>query len=465
MTMRRSRREFMRDAALTSAGLLAVDSANTAWAQSKSPNEKINFACIGVGGKGDSDSSDAGNHGNVVAICDVDENTLNRKGEQFPNAKKYTDWRKMLDEMHKDIDGVTVSVPDHSHGPAAAAAMHLGKAVYCQKPLAHSIYEVRTLSELARHKKVATQMGNQGTSDNSMRANAYRVRAGALGVVKEVHVWTNRPIWPQGIERAPSKTPPSNLHWDLWLGPAAPRDYADHYHTFNWRGWWDFGTGALGDMACHTVNLPFMALDLRNPTSVHGESIQGYSPKTPTAGFHDSYPASSKIVFEFPANATRPALTMHWYDGPDDLQNRFRPDKELFRGEGFSDLVENDRISNSGSLIVGDKGSLYTPGDYGGGGHIVGGTGITDVEFPHSPGHWEEFVRAIKASDPLDPKDRAMSNFPEYAGPLAETILLGNMAVWSPGKKVMWDAKNLRARNAPEVERVIRPKYRKGYSL
>ena len=200
MTMRRSRRDFLRDAAMTSAGLWAVDSANAAWAQSKSPNEKINFACIGVGGKGDSDSGNAGNFGNIVAICDVDEDTLNRKGEQFPGAKKYTDWRKMLDEMHKQIDGVTVSVPDHSHGPAASAAMHLGKAVYCQKPLAHSIYEVRALSELARHKKVATQMGNQGTADNSMRANAYKVRAGALGVVKEVHVWTDRPIWPQGLK-------------------------------------------------------------------------------------------------------------------------------------------------------------------------------------------------------------------------------------------------------------------------
>ena len=460
MTMRRSRREFMRDAALTSAGLWAVDSTNAAWAQSKSANEKINFACIGVGGKGDSDSSDAANHGNVVAICDVDENTLNHKAQQFPNAKKYTDWRKMLDQMHKEIDGVTVSVPDHSHGPAAAAALHLGKAVYCQKPMAHSIYEVRTLSELARHKKVATQMGNQGTAENGMRVNAYKVRAGAIGVVKEVHVWTNRPIWPQGLERAAPKPPPSNLNWDLWLGPAPVRDYADHYHTFQWRGWWDFGTGALGDMACHTVNLPFMALDLRNPTSVHAEAVQSNHKDNPNAGFHDSYPASSKIVYEFPANKTRPALTMYWYDG-----NDFRPAKELFTGDGFSDLVENGHISDSGSLIIGDKGSLYTPGDYGPGGHIVGGTDVGEVDFPHSPGHWEEFVRAIKSSDPLDPKNRAMSNFPDYAGPLAETILLGNMAVWSPGKKVEWDAKNLRARNAPEVERIIRPKYRAGYSL
>ena len=266
-------------------------------------------------------------------------------------------------------------------------------------------------------------------------------------------------------KRAEPKPPPSRLHWDLWLGPAAVRDYADHYHTFNWRGWWDFGTGALGDMACHTVNLPFMALDLRNPTSVYAEAVQSDDKSDPKAGYHDSYPASSRIVFEFPANETRPALTMYWYDG-----NDYRPAKELFRGPGFEDLVENDRISGSGSLIVGDKGSLYTPGDYGGGGHIVGGANIGEVDFPHSPGggedgHWKEFVRAIKASNPLDPKDRAMSNFPEYAGPLAETILLGNMAVWSPGKKVDWDAKHLRARNAPEVERVIHPKYRKGYTI
>ena len=459
MTMQRSRREFLRDAAFTGAGLTLAEGA-FAQTKSKSPNEKINFACIGVGGKGDSDSSDAGNFGNVVAICDVDENTLNRKGQQFPNAKKFTDYRKMLDAMRKEIDGVTVSVPDHSHGPAAAMALHMGKAVYCQKPMAHSIHEVRTLSELARKMKVATQMGNQGTADNSMRANAYKVRAGAVGVVKEVHVWTNRPIWPQGLARRASKMPPANLDWNLWLGPAATRDYADGYHTFSWRGWWDFGTGALGDMACHTVNLPFMALDLRNPTSVYAETVQSDSKENPKAGFHDSYPASSKIVFEFPANKTRPALTMYWYDG-----NDYRPAKDLFHADGFSDLIENDHISDSGSLIVGDKGSLYTPGDYGGGGHIVGGTNVGDADFPHSPGHWEEFVRAIRASNPLDPKDRAMSNFPEYAGPLAETILLGNLAVWTPGKKVEWNAKTLQAKNLPESEHIIRPKYRAGYSL
>lgn len=434
MSTQRSRREFLRDATLTGIGVWATD---RSWAQgNKSPNERINFACIGVGGKGDSDTADAARFGNIVAICDVDENTLNAAAQKYPNARKYNDYRKMLDEMSNQIDAVTVSTPDHHHALAAAAAMHLGKHCFCQKPLTHSIYEARRLGELARHKKVATMMGNQGTADNSMRHNAALVRAGALGTVTEVHVWTNRPIWPQGIAR-PEPTPvPSNLHWDLWLGPAPERPYAnDTYHTFKWRGWWDFGTGALGDMACHTANMPFMALDLRNPTSVQAET---------SGNNKDSYPKWSVIHFEFPANAHRPALTFTWYDGGK-LPSQ--------------DLVPNEKFSDSGSLIIGDKGKLYTPDDYGGGGHIIGGVDVGEVKFPESPGHFEEYVRAIKEGKP------AMSNFPDYAGPLTETILLGNLAVWADGKKIEWDAHALKAKNAPEVSEIIRPKYRAGYSL
>ena len=251
MSLQHSRRDFLRTAAVTGFGVW-IGTESHAQNNPKSPNDKVNFACIGVGGKGDSDSSDAARFGNIVAICDVDENTLNKKGEQFPGAKKYTDYRKMYDEMGKQFDAVTVSTPDHNHGPATALALHMGKACYTQKPMAHSIYEVRQLSNLARKMKVVTQMGNQGTAVNSMRKNAYRVRAGAIGAVKEVHVWTNRPIWPQGIERSAEKPVPAGLDWNLWLGPAKERPYGDNYHTFAWRGWWDFGTGALGDMACHT---------------------------------------------------------------------------------------------------------------------------------------------------------------------------------------------------------------------
>jgi predicted dehydrogenase len=319
-------------------------------------------------------------------------------------------------------------------------AMQMGKHCFCQKPLTHSLWEARRLGEVARQKKVATQMGNQGTAGDGLRLSAAKIRAGALGTVKEVHVWTNRPIWPQGVSRAEPAAVPSNLHWDLWLGPAPVRPYAPGYHTFSWRGWWDFGTGALGDMACHTVNLPFMALDLRDPVSVQAE----------TSGHNrDSYPKSSKIRFEFPATKNRPAVTLYWYDGSN------LPSEELRAG-----LEESGKkFPISGSLIIGDKGKLYTPGDYGGGGRLIEGVDVGEVKFVQSPGHFAEFVRAIKGGE------AAMSNFPDYAVPLTETILLGNLAVWSEGKKVEWDAKKLRPKSGEDLSRIIHPAYRKGYTL
>lgn len=431
--MSQSRREFISTTTAVGMGVFLGLEAK-AQVNPKSPNDKINFACIGVGGKGQSDTMDASRAGNIVAICDVDEQTLFKMGQRFPNAKQYTDYRKMLEEMGKEIDAVTVSTPDHSHAPAAAMAMLMGKHCFCQKPLTHSLYEARRLVEIAKKMKVATQMGNQGTADSSARKNAWLIREGVLGEVKELHVWTNRPVWPQGIARPVAKTPPDNLKWDLWLGPAPERPYGDGYHTFAWRGWWDFGTGALGDMACHTVNMPFMALDLRNPISVEAQSAENNK---------DSFPKWTMIKFEFPKTKTRPAITMHWYDGGK------LPSKDLLPDTNFSD---------SGSLIIGSKGKLYTPGDYGGGGKFIGDLTLPEVTYPQSPGHFEEYVRAIRGGEP------AMSNFPEYAGPLTETILLGNLAVWA-GKKVEWDPKKLRAKNAPEVEPIIRRKYRTGYSL
>lgn len=433
---RGTRRDFLRATAVSGVGLWAANAALAQDTAGKSPNDRLNFACVGVGGKGDSDTADAARFGNVVAVCDVDENTLAGAVKKYPNARPYTDFRRMLDEMGKSVDAVTVSTPDHTHAPAAAMAMRMGKHCFCQKPLTHTIYEARRLGEIAREMKVATQMGNQGTADNGMRKNAALVRAGALGVVKEVHVWTNRPIWPQGQARPAAALPPPNLHWVQWLGPAPFRPYGPGYHTFAWRGWWDFGTGALGDMACHTVNLPFMALDLRDPTSVVAQ----------TSGHNrDSYPKSSQIRFEFPANGKRPALALFWYDG-----GKLPP-------PGIVPGV--DKLSDSGSLIVGDKGKLYTPGDYGGGGRFIDAVDVGNPPFPESPGHFAEFIRAIKTGQP------AMSNFPNYAGPLTETVLLGNLAVWADGKKIEWDARSLRAKNAPEVTDIIVPRYRSGYAL
>jgi predicted dehydrogenase len=432
-----SRRVFLKTATLTGLGVWA---GGQAFGESSAPapgsaSDRVRFACIGVTGKGDSDTADAARLGDVVAICDVDEDHLNQAAAKYPMARKFTDYRKMLDEMEKSIDAVTVSIPDHQHAHAAARAMQMGKHCFCQKPLTHSIYEARRLGEIARDKKVATQMGNQGTASSGLRKSAALVKAGSLGPVHEVHVWTDRPIWPQGIDRPAPAAVPSSLHWDLWLGPAPQRPYASGYHPFAWRGWWDFGNGALGDMACHTANMPYMALDLSNPTSVVAE----------TSGTnHDSYPKWSIIHFEFPATDKRPAVTLTWYDGGK------RPPTALFDGK------EPD---GSGSLLVGEKGKLYSPGDYGTDRVLLGGAMETDVTFPESPGHFDEWVRAIKGGDP------AMSNFADYAGPLTETILLGNLAVWADGKKIEWDAKNLKATNAPEVDSVIRPKYRHGYSL
>ena len=435
-----SRRQFLQATAATGVGFWVA--AGLRAEESKSANERIRFACVGVGGKGSSDSSDAGNHGDVVAICDVDDNTLNGASQKFSKAKKYNDFRKMFDEMAGDIDAVTVSTPDHCHAAVAAMAMNLGKACFCQKPLTHSLYEARRLAEIARQKKVATQMGNQGTADKSLRKAAAIVRSGVLGPVKEVHIWTNRPIWPQGGPRPDAAAVPAHLHWEEWLGPAAYRPFANGYHPFSWRGWWDFGTGALGDMACHTVNMPYMALDLRDPTSVQAET-SGHN--------HDSYPKWSIIKYEFPANDKRTAVTMTWYDGGK------KPSKDLLDGKD---------PEGSGALVIGEKGKLYAPGDYAEKKiEMLGGISEPTVEFVQSPGHFQEWVRAIKGGEP------AMSNFADYSGSLTETVLLGNLAVWaapeagSPGKKIEWDAKKLEATNAPEVAAIVRPKFRDGYSV
>jgi len=335
-----TRRDFLKQTAMTGVGVgVWVAMGRPAWAEegqaggSNSPNEKLNIACIGVGGKGDSDSDQAANYGNIVAICDVDENTLNKRAEKeaFKNAKRYSDFRKMFDEMGKGIDAVTVSTADHTHAAAAGMAIKMGKHVYVQKPLTHNVWEARRLRELANEHKVATQMGNQGTADNGLRRGVEVIRAGAVGPVKEVHVWTNRPIWPQApqVTERPKETPPvpPSLNWDAWLGPAPERPYHPLYHPFAWRGWWDFGTGALGDMACHTANLPFMALGLGYPTSVVADA---------THVNEETYPSSAHIIWEFPEREVdgqkMPPVTFHWYEGRRD-EKKVLPPLELFQGE------------------------------------------------------------------------------------------------------------------------------------
>jgi len=313
------------------------------------------------------------------------------------------------------------------------------------------------MGELARAKKLATQMGNQGTAENSLRKAAAFIKSGGLGAVKELHVWTNRPVWPQGGGRPEEAAVPPNLDWNLWLGPAPVRPYGTGYHPFSWRVFWDFGTGALGDMACHTFNMPFMALNLRDPASVQALT-SGHNKET--------YPKWSIIDFDFPAIGQRAGLKVKWYDGGK------LPDVGLFAG--FPGEVKKDadgkeesqpfKTASSGILCIGEKDTLYAPGDYCEKGFkLKSGTTPADAEFTPSPGHFIEWVNAIKGGP------QPMSNFPDYSGPLTETILLGNLAVWAAetpdtmGKKIEWDPVKLLAKNAPEVESIIRPTARDGW--
>ena len=451
-----SRRDFLSVTGAVAAGYWIAPEVRAADKPATSANEEIRFACIGIGGKGQSDSADAGRSGKVVAVADVDANQLKRGEKAFESAKQYADFRRMLDEMGKEFDAVTVSTPDHTHITAAAMAMGMGKHCFCQKPLTRAISDARLLGDLARSKKLATQMGNQGTAGDPLRKAAAFIKGGGVGTVKEVHVWTNRPIWAQGGNRPAGAKVPPHISWDLWLGPAPARPYGAGYHPFAWRGFWDFGSGALGDMACHTFNMPFMALTLRDPASVQAT----------TSGHNgDSFPKWSIIDFDFPSLGARAPVKVKWYDGGK------LPDQSLFagfRGEIKKNAEGKEeeqpfKPGGSGAIIVGDKDVLYATGDYCNGFVLKSGKDAGDVAFEKSPGHFAEWVRAIKGGP------AAASNFPDYAGPLTETILLGNLAVWAadvaetPGKKIEWDAVKLVAKNAPEVDQVIRPLYRPGW--
>ncbi len=452
MSRRTTRRQFIQQTGLAGLGFWVAGGLTPVL--SRSPNEKLNIAGIGIGGKGSSDIDQAGQVGNVVAICDIDDNELGKKGQKFPNAKKYNDFRKMFDEMGKSIDAVMVSTPDHTHAVAAMMAIKQGKHVYCQKPLTHTVREARELRLAAQKYKVCTQMGNQGSAENGLRQAVEVVQAGALGPVTEVHVWTNRPIWPQApklTKRPEPKSVPSNVHWDLWLGPAAERPYGDGYHPFAWRGFWDFGTGALGDMACHTANLPFRALKLGSPTSISAENGEINS---------ETYPGWAKITFQFPARGDMPPVKFVWYEGHRDGK-KVLPPRHLFHHVNPSD---------SGSLMVGEKAILYSPDDYGGDYGIFPKAALFEAGFPKVEkrlprngrgdlGMKEEWVRAIMENKP----EIAYSNF-DFAGLLTETILLGNVAMRA-GKKLEWDAENMKFTNAPEAEKFLHFEYRNGWTL
>ena len=452
MIRKSTRRDFVKHTTAIGAALWV--GGPKAFSAEKSPNERVRYACIGASGKGNSDSSDAADHGDVVAIVDVDQLNLRKRAadDRFKNAEKFDDYRELFDKFTDKFDAVTVSTPDHNHFLATALAITNGKAAFTQKPLTHSVWEARELARLAKEHNVPTMMGNQGTAEPTLRQAAKILQEGHLGAIQEVHVVTNRPVWAQGGPRPEPADPPKFLNWDAWLGPAPERPYApDAYHRFSWRGWWDFGTGALGDMACHTFNMPFMGAGLANPIS-----IQAW-----TSGHNrDSYPQQSKIKFEFVLNEGGPVVPVWWYDGKNE------PDEALLNGQKF---VRNNRGETTGSIIVCEKGVLYSHGDYSGSEPIlISPSGelmdIPEVEYEESPGHFTEYHQSITGE-----RKRATSNFENYAGPLTETILLGNLAVWAAdegeGKKIEWDAANLTATNAPEVMNVVQREYRKGWTL
>ncbi len=477
MGRRTNRRQFIKETAAASIGFWVAGGVALR-ANSKSANGKVNIACIGVGGKGDSDTDQAGANGNVIAICDVDAGILNKKAEKFKNAAKFSDFREMLTKLEKDIDAVTVSTPDHTHAVASIMAMKMKKHVYCQKPLTHTVYEARMMRDTAQKMGVVTQMGNQGSASDGLRKAVEVIQAGDIGKVSEAHVWTNRPVWPQApqITARPAKSDPvpETLNWDVWLGPAPERPFVkDVYHTFKWRGWWDFGTGALGDMACHTANMAFRALNLGHPTSITAENGE-INPET--------YPAWARITYQFPARGDMAPVKFVWYEGHD-KGKQVLPSPELVKGEGERDAGPSiyfktdkwwfrpnkearPKEVTSGSFLIGDKATLFSPDDYGEKSFIVTKAGVQELtgkpEKLTSNGHGDGGMKAEWIAG-INGGPKPYSNF-DFAAMLTETILLGNVAM-RIGKKLDWDGPNLKVTNNDEAAKYIKTEYRKGWTL
>jgi len=452
MSYQITRRGFLK--ATAAAGAAAVIAPAHA-AKTFEANERVDVAFVGTGGMG------GGNLGhisklttqkgaplaNVVALCDVDKGRLAASKKAHPQARTFVDFRSMLTEMRKEIDAVMVSTPDHTHYPASAMAIKQGIAVSTEKPLTHSIWEARQLAILAKKHNVVTQHDHEGHAREGLRKGVEWIKSGVLGAVREVHIFTNRPIWPQGIAKRPPTEPvPKNLEWDLWLGPAPYRDYHRHLHPFQWRGWWDFGTGALGDMGCHFFDLAFWALDLgealkigdKHPIIISAEH-EGHSKET--------YPNWSIVTLKFPARGKLPPVTVKWYDGgklptpPEEFgQRKFPRNGSMFIGDKEKMVVYN---TDSCRLLPESKMKDFKQ---------------PDPFLPRSPGHKKEWLLAVRG------EMKASSNFTDYGGPLAEVVLLGNLAV-ACGKEVEWDAVNLKAKGVPEVDHIIRREYRKGWEV
>ncbi|MEE2637561.1 MAG: Gfo/Idh/MocA family oxidoreductase [Acidobacteriota bacterium] len=437
-----SRRRFITGVSASAASLMVVPR-HVLGRGFQAPSDTLNIAGVGVGGRGRADVRGCASQ-NITALCDVDPELAARTYAEFPKATTYIDYRVMFDR-EPDLDAVIIATPDHTHAVIAMEAMRRGKHVYCEKPLTRTVAEARALATMATEQGVATQMGNQGHAGEGTRQIREWIDAGAIGTVREVQYWTNRPIWPQAIERpTEAHHPPAGLDWDLFLGPARERPYHPSYHPFAWRGWWDYGTGALGDIACHSMDAAFWALDLDQPTRIESET---------TRLFEESAPAVSRITYEFPANGSRGPIRFVWRDGNLTMP---RP----------SQLAPHEQLpgGNSGQLFVGTEGVLGAD-IYGRAPRVFPAERHHDLmassppsTYPRSSGVYSEWIEACKG------RGTAGSNFPGHAGPLTEICLLGNLAVRT-GKAIDWDAVTMRATNVPEANAFLDEPYRAGWSL
>ncbi|MDB5205059.1 MAG: oxidoreductase [Flavisolibacter sp.] len=472
-----NRKDFLKNTGIATAGFFIIPR-HVLGRGFVAPSDRLIVAGIGVGGKGESDIAAFFKSGkaDIGFLCDVDDRRAAKTVAAFPKAKYYKDWREMLDKESKNFDAVSVSTPDHNHAVQALAAMQLGKHVYVQKPLTHDVYEARVLTDAAKRYKVVTQMGNQGASGDGVRQLMEWYDDGVIGDVHTVYSWTNRPVWPQGIPWPTTKaTVPQGLDWDLWLGTAPQKDYVEKLVPFNWRGWWDYGTGALGDMGCHLVEPAFRVLNLQYINDVQASVGTVYIDEFKRGNFPESCPPSSHVTMNFPKTSkTKGPVTLHWMDGG--IQPE-RPD-ELGANELFGD-------GGNGCLFIGSKGKMMC-GTYGADPKLLPTSRTAEVKSKQkytrvaggANGHYAQWVEAAIAGYG---KKELSSPF-EIAGPLTEALLMANLAIRAhdvqiaradgkgftyPGRnvKLLWDNNAMRVTNLDDVNKFVKREYRQGYSL